>query len=157
MITNFDKYNESIKDFLQPKELDEEQQMVYDVAHDIAEIGFGISDLNHQKGQYKFTVYGIDKLSMDVYYNTDEMKKHYQKEYYFIYTNGWQLWIHDNREGKDKGLVKSFKTSKNLLIYIINYCYPNLDDRLKDFKNELNDIKEFITCLEKAKQILNDN
>jgi len=160
MIIKFDKFtNESIRDQMIPKELSDDQKKIIDAQQDIISIGLQTSKIESNNGVYKFIINSIKNKDINVYYNSDEMKKYYIEEYLKTQPKGWYVTVQEF--GKNlPGFGMKAENWNEMLIKIIDVCFPEIDKIIDNLKRHIQSLeydiisnKKILEGIIKAKKI----
>lgn len=137
MIRKFNNFtNENVNDYLQPRDLNEEQKMIYDVIKEIESLGFEVNAPIYNDGIYNFrTIRSPHYIS--VYYMTKENNKGDSVHGHKL---GWQTLTTNTSRGERT--TNFFENDHDLIFYIIHTCYPNIDSTIEHYNFLLRDAKQ---------------
>lgn len=144
------KFNESLRDKMIPKELDDKLKNIYDFYELCDEIGFGTTKIINSDGIYWFDINNIKDMKFRISYNSK------------VNENNWEIYneIFSTNNGKDKRGVYKFDNSNDLVIKLIELTYGDIDEiirkvnnNIEQYKWSLKSQKIFKNKLEKAKEI----
>lgn len=161
-------YNESVRDQMTAKELDNNKQMIYDAIMDLKSIDIPVNSITTKNGSYGFTIYNYDK-KISIFYNDEEeiKKTDIKKQELKKKTFGWHMYVINASTNTPTGfssnlIIPEENTWNSIFLEIINMIYPNVNNKREEaikslikLEDKIEIKKELIEILDKVLKIKN--
>lgn len=169
MIKNFNTYNESIKDKMKGKELKGILLEINNAKDQLESLNLKTTNFSENRGIYSFSIVNIKDIRVNIYYyHKEKMINKWSDEYMNDQEYGWNIYIQDfNKYDSKTKREKQYHLTGNwneLLLNIIDACYPNVDGLIKKTNEQISELQSEIESNEKllkglhnVKKILDNN